>query len=125
MTTKNRPLSPHLQVYRWQITMVMSILHRATGIALALGSLVLVYWLASLASGPEAYTAARECLGSTPALVLLVGASFAFFYHLCNGIRHLVWDTGRGFEISQLYASGYLAIAASMGLTAGFWLLVL
>jgi len=125
MTTKNRPLSPHLQVYRWQITMVMSILHRATGIALALGSLVLVYWLASLASGPEAYAAARECLGSTPAVILQVGVSFAFFYHLCNGIRHLVWDTGRGFEISQLYASGYLAIAASMGLTAGFWLLVL
>lgn len=125
MTTKNRPLSPHLQVYRWQITMVMSILHRATGVALALGSLLLVYWLVSLASGPEAYATALECLGSAPAMVVLVGASFAFFYHLCNGIRHLVWDTGRGFEISQLYASGYAAIAASIALTAGFWLLII
>ena len=125
MTTKNRPLSPHLQVYRWQITMVMSIAHRATGVALALGSLLLVYWLVSLASGPEAYAAALEFLGSTPVMAVLVGASFAFFYHLCNGIRHLVWDTGRGFEISQLYASGYAAIIASIVLTAGFWLLII
>ncbi|MDH3400777.1 MAG: succinate dehydrogenase, cytochrome b556 subunit [Chromatiales bacterium] len=124
MTTKNRPLSPHLQIYRWQITMVMSILHRATGVALALGSLLLVYWLVSLASGPEAYALALECLGSAPAVAVLAGASFAFFYHLCNGIRHLVWDTGRGFEISQLYASGYAAIIASIALTAGFWLLI-
>ncbi|MCW8846844.1 MAG: succinate dehydrogenase, cytochrome b556 subunit [Gammaproteobacteria bacterium] len=125
MTTKNRPLSPHLQVYRWQITMVMSILHRATGIALALGSLVLVYWLASLASGPAAYADAQALLGSNLARVLLGCVSFAFFYHLSNGVRHLVWDTGRGFEISQLYRSGYLAVAASIVLTAGFWLLVL
>jgi succinate dehydrogenase / fumarate reductase cytochrome b subunit len=125
MTTKNRPLSPHLQVYRWQITMVMSILHRATGIALALGSLVLVYWLASLAGGPSAYAEAQTVLGSGLARLLLVCVSFAFFYHLSNGVRHLVWDTGRGFEISQLYASGYAAIAASVVLTAGFWLLVL
>lgn len=125
MTTKNRPLSPHLQVYRWQITMVMSILHRATGVALALGSLLLVYWLVSLASGYESYAQALALLGSAPALTVLVGASFAFFYHLCNGIRHLVWDSGRGFEISQLYASGYAAIAASIALTAGFWLLIL
>ena len=125
MTTRNRPLSPHLQVYRWQITMVMSILHRATGIALTLGSLVLVYWLASLAAGPAAYADAQALLGSGLARLLLVGVSFAFFYHLCNGIRHLVWDTGRGFEISQLYASGYTAFAASLVMTAGFWLLVL
>lgn len=125
MTTKNRPLSPHLQVYRWQITMVMSILHRATGVALALGSILLVYWLVSLASGPDAYAAALECLGSAPSMAILAGASFAFFYHLCNGIRHLVWDSGRGFEISQLYASGYAAIIASIALTAGFWLLII
>lgn len=123
--TNNRPLSPHLQVYRWQITMVMSILHRATGVAMALGSLLLVYWLVSLASGAEAYTAALECLGSFPGRVVLAGMSFAFFYHLCNGIRHLFWDTGRGFEISQIYASGYTAITVAVVLTAGFWLLVL
>ena len=125
MTTKNRPLSPHLQVYRWQITMVMSILHRATGIALALGSLVLVYWVASLAGGPAAYANAQALLGSSLVRVVLGFVSFAFFYHLSNGVRHLVWDTGRGFEISQLYSSGYAAVAASIVLTAGFWLLVL
>jgi succinate dehydrogenase / fumarate reductase cytochrome b subunit len=124
MTTNNRPLSPHLQVYRWQITMVMSILHRATGILLALGSVVLVYWLLSLAGGPAAYADAQARLVSAPGQLLLIALSFAFFYHLCNGIRHLVWDTGRGFDIPQLYASGYIAIAASVVLTAGFWLLV-
>lgn len=125
MTTQNRPLSPHLQVYRWQITMVMSILHRATGIVLACSSLLLVYWLGALASGPQAYATAMERLGSPLGLFLLVCASAAFFYHLCNGIRHLVWDSGRGFEISQLYASGWTAFIASVLLTAGFWLLVL
>lgn len=125
MTTQNRPLSPHLQVYRWQITMVMSILHRATGICLALSSLMLVYWLASLASGPHAYVVAMERLASPPGMLVLFGASLAFFYHLCNGIRHLLWDSGWGFEIPQLYASGWTAAIASLLLTAGFWLLVL
>jgi succinate dehydrogenase / fumarate reductase cytochrome b subunit len=124
MTMKSRPLSPHLQIYRWQITMVMSILHRATGILLALGSVVFIYWLASLANGPAAFAEAQARLVSAPGKLLLIALSFAFFYHLCNGIRHLVWDTGRGFEISQLYASGYTAIAASLVLTTGFWILV-
>jgi len=125
MTTQNRPLSPHLQVYRWQITMVMSILHRATGIVLAASSLMLVYWLGALASGPQAYAIAMGRLGSPLGLLLLFCASAAFFYHLCNGIRHLVWDSGRGFEIAQLYASGWTAFIASILLAAGFWLLVL
>jgi len=125
MTIQNRPLSPHLQVYRWQITMVMSILHRAAGIVLAASSLLLVYWLSALASGPQAYATAMARLGSTMGLLLLVCASAAFFYHLCNGIRHLVWDSGRGFEIPQLYASGWMAFIACILLTAGFWLLVL
>jgi succinate dehydrogenase / fumarate reductase cytochrome b subunit len=105
--------------------MVMSILHRATGIILAASSLLLVYWLGALASGPQAYATAMERLGSTMGLLLLMCASAAFFYHLCNGIRHLVWDSGRGFEISQLYASGWMAFIACILLTAGFWLLVL
>ncbi len=125
MSSGNRPLSPHLQVYRWQITMVMSILHRFTGVVLSLGSLVLVYWLVSLASGEAAYARAAALLGAPLGLLILVALSLAFFYHLCNGVRHLLWDTGWGFEIQKVYASGWTTAAATVVLTLGFWLLIL
>ncbi len=116
-----RPLSPHLQIYRWQITMLMSIAHRITGVALAVGTLLLVWWLVALAAGPAAFAQAQGFIGSWFGLLLLFGWSVALFYHLCNGIRHLVWDAGRGFEISSMYASGYAVLAATAALTVIAW----
>ena len=123
MSSGNRPLSPHLQVYRPQLTSVLSILHRLTGVALAVGTLLLVYWLAAAASGPEAFAVARGLIGSIIGRLLLLGWTFALFYHLCNGIRHLFWDAGYGFELSAAYRSGWLVVIASTLLTLGCWLL--
>ncbi|NGP52827.1 succinate dehydrogenase, cytochrome b556 subunit [Thioalkalivibrio sp. XN8] len=125
MTAGKRPLSPHLQVYRPQITSVLSISHRFTGAVLAVGLLLLVYWLAALAAGEAAYAAALGVLGSWPVRVVLFLGVFAFFYHLCNGIRHLWWDTGRGFEIAQVYRSGWIVLLASATLTLVAWGLLL
>src|SRR3546814_2392413 len=91
MATTERPLSPHLQIYRPQISSVLSILHRATGIALAVGTLLLVYWLTAAAAGPEAFSTAQALIGSFIGRLFLFGWSFALFYHLGNGIRHLAW----------------------------------
>lgn len=121
MNNNDRPLSPHLSIYRWPVTMVTSILHRATGVAMAVGFLVLVGWLFDAASGPEVYDKFLGVMNTTIGCVLLVGWSFAFFYHLANGIRHLVWDTGRGLEKEQATASAWFVIAASIVLTALFW----
>jgi succinate dehydrogenase / fumarate reductase, cytochrome b subunit len=125
MAVGKRPLSPHLQVYRPQITSVLSISHRFSGIVLAAGLLVLVYWLAALAAGDAAYAAALSVLGAWPVKLVLFLGSFAFFYHLANGIRHLWWDSGRGFEISQVYASGWAVIIAASALTLLAWGIVL
>ncbi len=124
MATDNRPLSPHLQVYRWQITMAMSILHRLTGVGLAVGALVLTYWLNAAAYGYDAFATAQSILGSWIGILLLIGWTFALFYHLCNGIRHLVWDAGRGFEISQARASGITVIVVSIVLTVLTWAVI-
>lgn len=123
MATNDRPLSPHIGIYRWQITMTMSIAHRATGIWLCLGALALVYWLLAIAVGPDAYATAQVLFGSWVGQVLMWGWTFCLFYHLCNGIRHLFWDTGRGFAIRTVYLSGYtvwIVAAALTGLT--LWL---
>ncbi len=125
MAADNRPLSPHLQVYRPQITSVLSISHRFAGVILALSFLGLVWWLAAAASGAEGYAAALGLLTGWFGRLIAFAASYAFFYHLCNGIRHLFWDTGRGFEIPQFYASGYAVIGASAVLTLAFWILLL
>jgi len=122
MASAQRPLSPHLQVYRWQITMVMSIAHRASGIALSVGSVALVFWLLALANGPDAFEIAQAIAGSWLGYLCLAGWSFCLFYHLANGIRHLVWDMGYGFEIPQLYASGYFTVAVAIGLTILAWI---
>ena len=121
MTNHDRPLSPHISIYRWPITMVSSILHRATGLAMAAGFIVLVGWLFGAASGPAAYAKFMAVMDSSVGLVLLVGWSLAFFYHLSNGIRHLVWDTGRGLEKDQATASAWFVIVLSVVLTATFW----
>ena len=123
MASANRPLSPHLQVYRFQWTMALSISHRITGVGLALGTLLLVYWLAAAAAGPEAFATAQAVIGSFLGRLLLFGWTFALFYHLCNGIRHLVWDAGYGFELETAYRSGLVVIAASAVLTLLSWIL--
>ena len=123
MASANRPLSPHLQVYRFQWTMALSISHRITGVGLALGTLLLVYWLAAAAAGPEAFATAQAVIGSFLGRLLLFGWTFALFYHLCNGIRHLVWDAGYGFELDTSYRSGLVVIAASVVLTLLSWIL--
>ena len=112
-----RPLSPHLQIYRPQLTSVLSITHRLTGVALSLGSLLLVGWLLAAAQGPQAYATVHAVLGSWPGLVLLLGWTFALFFHLCNGIRHLCWDAGYGFDLVTIYASGWTVVAMSLLLT--------
>lgn len=125
MSMDNRPLSPHLQIYKPQLTSVLSILNRATGIALSVGTLLLVYWLVSLAAGPQAYADARGVLGSVLGQIALFGWSWALFYHLCNGIRHLFWDAGQGFQLDTVYKTGWAVVAASLLLTALLWIAVL
>lgn len=123
--TPNRPMSPHLQVYRWQITMTLSILHRATGVALTVGGFALVAWLVAVASGPEAFAKAQECLHSPVGAVLAFGWTFSLYYHLCNGVRHLVWDAGHGYSMKGLYTGGYIAIGTAVALTVGTWAVLL
>ncbi|WP_069472392.1 succinate dehydrogenase, cytochrome b556 subunit [Candidatus Marithrix sp. Canyon 246] len=120
-----RPLSPHLQIYQPQLTSLMSILHRLSGVFLSLGTVVLAYWLIAAASGAEAYQQAQDLLGSFLGLLFLFGWSFALFYHLCNGIRHLFWDIGLGMDIKMVYLSGKLVLLASFVLTALAWWLAL
>lgn len=125
MSQVSRPLSPHLQVYRWQISNTLSILHRLTGVALALGALALVGWLLALASGQSAYADFNAVLGSLPGQLALVGWTFSFFYHLCNGLRHLVWDAGYGFEKAVARKSGIAVVAAAGLLTILFWVVAM
>ena len=124
MANDDRPLSPHLTIYRWPITMALSILHRLTGVALSLGLVVLVLWVGHVAAGPEQYQYFRQSFASLPGQVLLVGWSLAFFYHLANGVRHLAWDVGVGFEKRQANASSWAVIAFSVAATAVFWWLL-
>ncbi|HTZ37643.1 MAG TPA: succinate dehydrogenase, cytochrome b556 subunit [Stellaceae bacterium] len=121
MISDPRPLSPHLQIYRWQLTSVLSILHRVSGVALALGAVLLVCWVGAAADGPAPYAAFQRFLGSWLGLALLFGWSVALFYHTCNGIRHLWWDTGRGLDLKSVYAGGWTVLGATVVLTAAAW----
>jgi succinate dehydrogenase / fumarate reductase cytochrome b subunit len=120
--TSNRPLSPHLQVYKPQLTSVLSILHRITGAVLAVGTLLVTYWLSALAGGPETFASANVILGSVLGKIVLFFWSWALFYHLANGIRHLIWDTGFGFDLPTVYLSGKIMVGASFALTVLLWL---
>ena len=104
--------------------MTLSILHRATGVAMSVGLVVIAAWLLSAASGPVEYAEFVEMMSSLPGQLLLLGWSFSFFFHLMNGVRHFVWDAGRGFEIHQANASGYFVIIGAVLVTAGFWLVL-
>ena len=117
MAPTDRPLSPHLQVYRFPLTAILSITHRITGVGLAVGALVLVAWLAAAAAGPAWFGLVSALLGSWLGRLVLLGFTWALFYHLCNGIRHLFWDVGVGFEIDEARNSGWLVLALSIVLT--------
>jgi succinate dehydrogenase / fumarate reductase cytochrome b subunit len=125
MADTRRPLSPHLSVYKWQVQMVTSILHRATGIALSVGLLLVAWGLIALAGGAERFGHFAAFVGSPVGLVLLIGWSWSLFYHLCNGIRHLVQDGGYGYEIVQFVRSSWASIIVSLLLTAAVWAYVL
>ena len=122
---EKRPLSPHLQVYKIQITSLLSILHRGTGIVLYGGSIVWALWFTALAAGPQSYEAIQAFLLSPIGLIILMGWSFSFFYHLCNGIRHLMWDIGLGYEMSAVRLTGWMVVGMSGILTLISWGLVI
>lgn len=125
MSNTERPLSPHISIYRWPITMTLSILHRATGVAMAVGLVVLAAWLVSAASGSADYDHFKALMSTLVGRLLLVGWSFAFFYHLANGVRHLFWDAGHGFEKRHANASAWFVLILSVVATAAFWLVLL
>ena len=121
MNTSGRPLSPHLTIYRWPITMVLSIIHRITGVALSVGLVALVAWFAVIAYDFIPYDPVLAFMRSLPGRVVLFGFSFAFFFHLSNGIRHLIWDTGRLFEKRQVDMSAWIVLLASFSMTLFYW----
>lgn len=118
MPARARPLSPHLDVYRWQIANTLSIVHRLTGVMLSVGLLALTAWLVALAGGPERYRAVMRILESPLGAAALAAFGFGFFYHLLNGIRHLFWDIGYGFGSRERHLSGWLVVAGALVLTA-------
>jgi succinate dehydrogenase cytochrome b subunit len=119
-----RPLSPFMfpSWYHFQIGSALSILHRLTGIALSVGSILLAWWLIAVAAGGQVFTATHAFLASPIGALLLFLWSVAFFYHLCNGVRHLVWDSGHGFELRTARLSSYAVLAATVVLTIAAWL---
>jgi succinate dehydrogenase / fumarate reductase cytochrome b subunit len=118
---RTRPLSPNIQIYRPQLTSVLSIANRITGLVLSVGAVVLVVWLIAAATGPQAYALVQGAIASWIGQIGLFGCTFAFFLHLCGGIRHLVWDAGYGFSLRSIYASGWAVVGASVALTVAAW----
>ncbi|MEZ5833342.1 MAG: succinate dehydrogenase, cytochrome b556 subunit [Dongiaceae bacterium] len=121
MASHPRPISPHLQIYRPQLTSMTSILHRITGVFLSIGLLVLIYWLVAAATSAEAFDQAQSIAGSIIGRTLLFLWTSAFFYHLLNGIRHLAWDAGWGFELTAAYRSGWTVLIGAVLLTLVAW----
>ena len=125
-TRREPPISPHLMtgglgsplLWRWHITMWTSILHRVSGVALYVGVLIAAGWAIALARGPEAYAAYKALLGSPLGLVVIAGLALSYFYHLANGIRHLVWDTGHALDVKSANASAALVLAFAVAATA-------
>ena len=117
----DRPLSPHMSIWRWHVTMATSILHRATGIALYAGALIIAGWAVALSSGPDAFDAYRALLATPLGLLVLFGLTFSLFYHLANGVRHLFWDSGRGFDPKTADMTGWAAIAFGVVATVLIW----
>jgi succinate dehydrogenase / fumarate reductase cytochrome b subunit len=125
MAPSARPLSPHLQIYRWYFTMALSIAHRASGVALTAGLVLLAAWLVALASGPEAFAVVHGLAGSVLGRLVLLGLTLVLFYHGANGVRHLVWDMGYGLDPAAARRSGMVTLAVAAAATAATWLAVL
>lgn len=125
MAARERPLSPHLQVYKWQVQMVTSILHRGTGMALAVGLLAMVWGLLALAGGPDRWEAFAACVASPFGKLVLFGFSWSLAYHLINGIRHLAQDAGHGYAIPEFVRSSWISIIGSVVLVVLAWAIVL
>lgn len=117
-----RPLSPHLQVYRPQITSITSILHRVTGVALAVGTLLMTWWLVAAASSDDAFATVQSVIGSPIGLLFLFGWTLALVYHLLNGVRHLAWDAGFGFEGAEYHSTGRMVLIGTVILTVLLWI---
>ena len=122
--SRQRPLSPHLQIYKPQITSVLSILHRGTGIVLSIGSIILVLWIVTLTLGESTYLMYSNLINNWFGKFIIFGFTFALFYHLSNGIRHLFWDAGYGYDLKHAYISGVAVIISSLSLTSITWLIV-
>ena len=120
---RERPLSPHLQVWRWHITMWTSILHRATGVALYVGALILTAWAVSLAAGPDTYATFKGVLGSPVGKLVMLGLTASALYHLANGVRHLFWDAGAGLDIKSANASAVAVFAFTVVATVVVWVI--
>jgi succinate dehydrogenase / fumarate reductase, cytochrome b subunit len=118
-----RPLSPHLMDYRLQFTTVLSGLHRITGLGLGIGTLLLTWWLVAAATSADAFATVQGFIGSPIGLLMLFGWTFSLFFHLCNGIRHMAWDLGLGFEKAQYQATGWITVAVTVTLTVLTWII--
>ena len=118
-----RPLSPHLQIYRRTLTMMLSIIHRATGVALYAGTLLLVWWLTAAATSDSYFETVQGVFGSWIGLIVLFGFTWALVHHTIGGIRHLIWDTGRGYELSTVETMARLSVAASVIITLAIWVI--
>jgi succinate dehydrogenase / fumarate reductase cytochrome b subunit len=122
MSQAQRPLSPHLQIYQPQLTSVLSILHRGAGLALAVGTVFLVGWLFAAAFNSGWFSLAEAFWYSWIGRLMLLGWTFSFFFHLCNGIRHLFWDAGWGLDLKTAYRSGWTVVGSSVVLTLIAWI---
>lgn len=121
MSHTKRPISPHLQIYSWSLEMALSIFHRATGVALGGGALLMTWWIISIATGPAAYGQFRLVMGGMVGKTILLAFTFSLMLHLCNGIRHLFWDMGKGFDLKDSHRSSKLVLISSLLLTLLSW----
>lgn len=125
MATRERPLSPHLGIYRKQLTSVLSILHRISGIGLSIGAFGVAWFLVALAGGDASYARFLACATSPVGLALLFAWTAGINYHLLNGIRHLMWDAGKGFDLPTVYRTGWIVVVLAIASTAAIWFFAL
>ncbi len=118
----SRPLSPHLQIYKLPLTAMMSVLHRGTGVVISIGTLLLVWVLAKAAMGPDAFAGTQWLLSSWFGYLVLIGFTFALYAHFCNGIRHLIWDMGYGFDVSKASIGAMVSLITAIALTVLTWI---
>lgn len=121
MSNTQRPTSPHLQVYSWSLEMALSIFHRATGVALGGGALLITWWIIAIATGPDAYDYFRDVMAGMVGKTILLAFTFSLMLHLCNGIRHLFWDMGKGFDLKDTHRSSKLVLISATALTLLSW----